>query len=233
MVGFAHEPPTHRHTVNRSRCTGKEPPLPTYCDIAPGHEWHGPYHDAEYGFPLRDDAALFERLMLEINQAGLSWLTILKKREAFSRAYNGFDPAKVARYGAREQKRLLADAGIIRNRLKVEAAIANARTVLKLRKSHGSFAGWLDAHLWVDAMTQGRKDAKRTERRKDGTTEGEVSRRRRTKEEWVALFKQTFRFTGGEIVGEFLVSTGYLPGAHVPECPVYAKIARLKPVWMR
>ena len=98
----------------------------SYCDIAPTHEWHGPYHDTEYGFPLEEDAALFERLMLEINQAGLSWLTILKKREAFRRAYDGFDPAIVARYGARDRRRLLADAGIIRNRLKVEAAIANA-----------------------------------------------------------------------------------------------------------
>ena len=99
----------------------------TYCDIAPSHQWHGPYHDKEYGFPLDDDAALFERLVLEINQAGLSWLTILKKREAFRRAYDGFDPDVVAAYGARDRRRLLADAGIIRNRLKVEAAIANAR----------------------------------------------------------------------------------------------------------
>ena len=102
----------------------------SYCDIAPGHEWHGPYHDREYGFPLRGDAELFERLILEINQAGLSWLTILKKRDAFRRAYDGFDPAVVARYGARDRRRLLADPGIIRNRLKVEAAIANAGRVL-------------------------------------------------------------------------------------------------------
>ena len=115
----------------------------TYCDIAPTHEWHGPYHDTEYGFPLEDDATLFERLVLEINQAGLSWLTILKKREAFRRAYDGFDPEVVARYGARERRRLLADAGIVRNRLKIEAAIANAARVLELRQSHGSFAAWL------------------------------------------------------------------------------------------
>jgi DNA-3-methyladenine glycosylase I len=105
----------------------------SYCDIAPTHEWHGPYHNAEYGFPLEDDAALFERLVLEINQAGLSWLTILKKREAFRRAYDGFDPEVVARYGARERRRLLADAGIVRNRLKIEAAIANAGAVLELQ----------------------------------------------------------------------------------------------------
>jgi DNA-3-methyladenine glycosylase I len=175
----------------------------SYCDVAPGHEWHGPYHDEEYGFPLEDDAALFERLVLEINQAGLSWLTILKKREGFRRAYGGFDPGVVARYGARDRRRLLADAGIIRNRLKVEAAIANAGTILELRATHGSFAAWLDAH------------------------------HPRPKEEWVKLFKRTFRFTGGEIVGEFLMSTGYLPGAHTESCPVYRRVARLGPAWMR
>lgn len=173
----------------------------TYCDIARKHEWHGPYHDNEYGFPLADDAALFERLVLEINQAGLSWLTILKKREAFRRAYDGFDPEVVARYGARDRRRLLADPGIVRNRLKIEAAIANAGRLLKLRERHGSFAGWLGAH------------------------------HPRSKEEWVKLFKETFRFTGGEIVGEFLMSIGYLPGAHVESCPVHRKIMRLRPAW--
>jgi len=175
----------------------------TYCDIAPGHEWHGPYHDTEYGVPIADEAALFERLVLEINQAGLSWLTILKKRAAFRQAYAGFDVDAVARFGARDTRRLLADAGIIRNRLKVEAAIHNARRVQGLRASHGGFAAWLDAH------------------------------HPRPKAEWVTLFKQTFRFTGGEIVGEFLLSTGYLPGAHVPACPAYARIARMHPAWMR
>src|SRR4026209_447646 len=118
----------------------------SYCDIAPGHEWHGPYHDREYGFPLRGDAELFERLILEINQAGLSWLTILKKRDAFRRAYHGFDPELVAHYGKADHKRLLADVGIIRNRLKVDAAIANAQRILEMRKTHGSFAGRPAAH---------------------------------------------------------------------------------------
>jgi DNA-3-methyladenine glycosylase I len=175
----------------------------TYCDIAPSHEWHGPYHDKEYGFPLDDDAALFERLVLEINQAGLSWLTILKKREAFRRAYDAFDPDVVAAYGARDRRRLLADAGIIRNRLKIEAAIANAARILELRESHGSFAGWLAAH------------------------------HPRSKEEWVKLFKRTFRFTGGEIVGEFLMSIGYLRGAHTESCPVHRRIMKQRPPWAR
>jgi DNA-3-methyladenine glycosylase I len=191
--------------------------MSSYCDVGPGHAWHGPYHDTEYGFPLSGDAELFERLMLEINQAGLSWLTILKKRDAFRSAYRGFDPEVVARFGARDVKRLMEDAGVIRNRLKVEAAIANAGTLLALRKSHGSFAGWLDAHQWVDAKTERRNEAKRL----------------RSKEEWVALFKKTFRFTGGEIVGEFLLSTGYLPGAHRETCPVYARVVRRKPAWLR
>jgi DNA-3-methyladenine glycosylase I len=176
--------------------------MTTYCDVAPGHQWHGPYHDTEYGFPLTRDDQLFERLLLEINQAGLSWLTILKKREAFRAAYAEFDPERVARFGARDRRRLLADAGIIRNRLKVEAAIANARALLALRDSHGSFHRWLLAH------------------------------HPRRREEWVKLFKSTFRFTGGEIVNEFLLSTGWLPGAHRKSCPVYARIVRARPMWL-
>ncbi|MFQ5972700.1 MAG: DNA-3-methyladenine glycosylase I [Alphaproteobacteria bacterium] len=177
--------------------------MSTYCDFASGHEWHGPYHDTEYGFPVRDERTLFERLVLEINQAGLSWLTVLKKRAAFNAAYDGFDLDRVARYGERDRARLLADAGIIRNRLKVNAAIENARRLRDLRDSHGGFAGWLDAH------------------------------HPRDKEAWVKLFKKTFLFTGGEITGEFLVSTGYLPGAHAESCPVYTRVARLDPPWMR
>ena len=174
----------------------------TYCEAAAGHPWHGPYHDREYGFPLTDDAALFERLILEINQAGLSWLTILKKREAFGRAYGGFVPQVVAAYGASDCARLLADAGIIRNRLKVDAAIENARRVIMLQQEYGSFAKWIAAH------------------------------HPRPLKEWVRLFKQTFRFTGGQIVGEFLMSIGYLPGAHASTCPIYRRIAKLRPPWM-
>lgn len=126
-------------------------PLSGYCLAAAGHPYHGPYHDREYGFPLRDDDLLFERLILEINQAGLAWLTILKKREGFTRAYQGFDVERVAGYGADDR---------------------------------------------------------------------------------VRLFKKTFRFTGGEITGEFLISTGYLPGAHAPECPIFEAVVKLDPPWM-
>ena len=132
--------------------------------------------------------------MLEINQAGLSWLTILKKREAFQRAFEGFDPHVVARYGEKERARLLADAGIIRNRLKVDAAIHNAQRVVTLIASHGSFANWLDA-------------------------QGELS-----KDEWVKVMKKEFRFMGGEIVGEFLMSTGRIGGAHRDDCPVAIRL---------
>jgi DNA-3-methyladenine glycosylase I len=177
--------------------------MSSYCDIAPGHPFHGPYHESEYGFPNADERALFERLVLEINQAGLSWLTILKKREAFKAAYADFDVDRVAAFKARDKARLLKDAGIIRNRLKIEAAIENAKRIQGLRESHGSFAGWLDAH------------------------------HPRSREEWVKLFRATFRFMGGEIVGEFLMSLGYLPGAHQPDCPTYKRIAKLKPAWMK
>lgn len=176
--------------------------MSTYCDAAIGHPHHGPYHDLEYGFPLRDDRLLFERLILEINQAGLSWLTILKKREAFRLAYAEFDIDAVAAFDDTDRARLLADAGVIRNRLKVDAAIENARRVQRIRDTHGSFAGWLDLHHPLE------------------------------KSEWVRLFKSTFRFTGGEIVGEFLMSIGYLPGAHTRECPIYETIAARGPRWL-
>ena len=177
--------------------------MTSYCDFAPGQPFHGPYHDREYGFPVTDESVLFERFVLEINQAGLSWELMLKKRANFHAAYEGYDLDRVAAYGARERARLLADAGIIRNRLKVDAVIENARRVRALRGSHGGFAAWIEAQHPLP------------------------------KDDWVKLFKKTFKFTGGEITGEFLMSIGYLPGAHRPDCPVGAKIAALGPAWMR
>ncbi len=174
-----------------------------YCRIAPGHPVHARYHDGEYGFPTSAESVLFERLVLEINQAGLSWLTILKKRAAFRAALADFDVDRVAAFGPADTDRLLADSGIIRNRLKIEAAAENARRIQMLRKSHGSLAGWLDAH------------------------------HPRSLQEWTRLFRQTFRFTGGQIVNEFLMSVGYLPGAHEPDCPVFARILDLSPPWSK
>ena len=183
-------------------------PFPSYCDyinrLKPEEfSIHKAYHDEQYGFPLHGDNELFGRLILEINQAGLSLTTILKKQENFRKAYDQFDIATVAAYGDAEKQRLLADPGIIRNRLKIEAAVHNAQVIQGLQREHGSFKNWLDLHHL------------------------------KTKEEWTRLFKKTFRFTGGEIVNEFLMSTGYLPGAHGPGCPVYSRIAALHPAWMK
>src|SRR5512139_3027360 len=120
--------------------------MTTYCDYCISHPedtYNRVYHDTQYGFPLQHDNLLFERLILEINQAGLSWITILKKADNFRKAYHGFNIDKVAKYGEKDFTRLLADAGIIRNRLKVDAAIVNAQKILALRKEHGSFKAWL------------------------------------------------------------------------------------------
>lgn len=175
----------------------------SYCDVAARDPFHGPYHDSEYGFPVHDDDRLFERLVLEINQAGLSWLTILRKKDAFREAFAGFSIARVARFDARKREQLLRNAAIIRNRLKIDAAVENARRIRALQRSHGSFAAWLDAH------------------------------HPRSREEWVKLFRKTFVFTGGEITGEFLLSTGYLPGAHRPECPAYGRVVAAGAPWTR
>lgn len=166
-------------------------------------ELHKNYHDNHYGFPIHDDNELFGRLILEINQAGLSWETILKKEQTFRTAYDNFNIEVVANYTEADRERLMADAGIIRNKLKINAAIENARTIISLQQSHGSFEKWLEAN------------------------------HPRTKEEWVKLFKKTFRFTGGEIVNEFLMSIGYLPGAHTESCPVYEKVLVEQPLWRK
>jgi DNA-3-methyladenine glycosylase I len=169
----------------------------TYCEFVrsdTAHPVHKHYHDHVYGFPVSDDNALFERLILEINQAGLSWEIILKKQANFQKAFDGFDITVVAAYTEADKTRLREDAGIIRNRLKIEATIENAKRIQTLQATHGSFKTWLDAH------------------------------HPQSKDEWTRLFKQTFKFTGGEIVGEFLMSTGYLPGAHDADCPVQSKL---------
>lgn len=178
-------------------------PYCDYCITHPEDTFNSVYHDTQYGFPLSDDNLLFERLVFEINQAGLSWITILKKADNFRRAYHNFDVDTIAEYEESDRTRLLADPGIIRNRLKVNAAIENARRIQALRAEFGSFKGWLDAHHPL------------------------------TKDEWTKLFKKTFVFTGGEIVNEFLMSTGYLKGAHDENCPIHTFVLKQNPPWNR
>lgn len=175
-----------------------------YCDVAPGHPWHGPYHESEYGVPVSDETVLFERLCLEVFQAGLSWLLVLRKREALNQAFHGFVVDRVAAFDETDRARLLADATIIRNRRKIDAVIENARRVQALRDSHGGFAAWIEAHHPRDLTA------------------------------WVKLFRATFRFAGPEVVNEFLMSIGYLPGAHRDSCPVHARILTdHAPAWAR
>ena len=181
--------------------------MKTYCSaieaIPAGDkkELHKNYHDKHYGFPIHDDNELFGRLIMEINQAGLSWETILKKEQSFRNAYSNFNIKKVAAYTENSRERLINDAGVIRNKLKINAAIENAKVIISLQKEFGSFEKWLEHH------------------------------HPKTKEEWVKLFKKTFRFTGGEIVNEFLMSIGFLRGAHSETCPVHKKILKQKPMW--
>lgn len=162
---------------------------------------HRIYHDTQYGFPIDSDNELFGRLLLEINQAGLSWNTILNKQENFRKSYSNFDIKTIANYSEKDRNRLLNDVGIIRNKLKVNAAIYNAQVILDIQKEFGSFKNWLNYHL------------------------------SKTKEEWVKLFKNTFKFTGGEITNEFLMSSGYLEGAHHKDCDLYQKVLKENPNW--
>mgnify|MGYP000932874394 CR=1 FL=1 len=173
-----------------------------YCLQLPEDNHHRIYHDTMYGFPIFDDNELFGRLILEINQAGLSWDIILKKQASFRKAYNNFDIKEVSLFTEDDRERLLNDAGIVRNKLKVNAAIYNANEILKIQAEHGSFKKWLD-----DQQLQ-------------------------TKQEWVKLFKKRFKFTGGEIVNEFLMSTGYLKGAHEENCIIFDRILDNKPKWL-
>jgi DNA-3-methyladenine glycosylase I len=159
---------------------------------------HRIYHDLHYGTPIYDDNELFGRLILEINQAGLSWDTILKKEANFRKAYDNYDIATIANYQNDDFERLLQDVGVIRNRLKINAAIYNAQQIKLIQQEFGSFKSWLDHHC------------------------------ENTRLQWTQLFKKTFKFVGGEIVNEFLMSTGYLPGAHVESCFRFEQLNELK-----
>jgi DNA-3-methyladenine glycosylase I len=179
----------------------------TYCEYietisGEARELHKEYHDNHYGFPLDDDNKLFERLMFEINQAGLNWILILKKQNNFRKAFHNYSLEKVAAYSDTDFERLMHDDGIIRNKLKIKAAVDNANAILRIKDEHGSFRRWLD---------------NRSLEMKD-------------LDDWTKLFKKYFKFTGKEIVNEFLMSTGYLPGAHGPDCPVLKKIEKIKAI---
>ena len=172
----------------------------SYCEFVATLEFdniHKIYHDTQYGFSIESDNELFGRLILEINQAGLSWTTILNKQENFKSAYSNYNIDRIANYGYREINRLLLNKGIIRNKLKIKAVIYNANKVLEIKNEHGSFKSWLDLKTPMNI------------------------------EEWVKLFKNTFKFTGGEITKEFLMSTGYIKGAHGKTCPILHKINKL------
>lgn len=174
----------------------------TYCAQLPSDDVNVVYHHTQYGFPIDSDDELFGRLILEINQAGLSWVTILKKQENFREAFDDFSINRIATYQTEDVERLLANPGIIRNRLKIESVIHNAKVVQKLIEEKGSFSSWLDEFVGY------------------------------SREEWTKLFKKTFKFTGGEIVNEFLMSSGYLKGAHNENCPTFKEILVLKPKWL-
>ena len=173
-----------------------------YCLKKDAKKVHVDYHNNWYGFPIGDDNILFGRLIMEINQAGLSWETILNKEENFKMAYSNFDIETIANYEESDRDRLLNNAGIIRNKLKVNAAIHNAQQILLLKKEFGSFKNWLDEKHPL------------------------------SKDEWTKLFRKTFKFVGGEIVNEFLMSSGYLKGAHIETCPVFDEVKNCNPKWM-
>lgn len=177
--------------------------MSSYCDFAVDNPIHQHYHNHEYGFPVTDENVLLERLALEIFQAGLSWEIILKKRQSTFEAFDSFDVDTVAAYEQNDTERLLGNAGIIRNKLKVASIIDNANRIIAMREEYGGFGGWLKSNHPLN------------------------------RHEWTKLFKKTFRFTGGEIVNEFLMSTGYLPGTHDPSCPVYDEIKKLSPPWQQ
>jgi len=177
-----------------------------YCEAAKDNPIHESYHDTEYGFPLigkDDERYLFELQSLELFQAGLSWELILKKRATTVAAFDNFDVDTVAAYGKKDTARLLADAGIIRNKLKVASIIENANRIQALRGSHDGFANWIAVHHPLN------------------------------RDDWTKLFRSTFKFMGGEIVNEFLMCIGYLPGSHHADCTAYKRIAKMNPPWMQ
>jgi DNA-3-methyladenine glycosylase I len=184
----------------------------TRCGWAGGGELERRYHDEEWGVPLRDDRALFELLILEGAQAGLSWSTILRKREAYRRAFVNFDAKAVAQYTARDVRRLLADEGIVRNRLKIEATIANARAFLAVLGEHGSFA----TYLWQFVGGQPVQNSWRAMKQVPAETDASRALSR-------DLRRRGFRFVGPTICYAFMQATG-LVNDHITDCFRWAEL---------
>jgi DNA-3-methyladenine glycosylase I len=170
------------------------------------------YHDREWGRPVHDDRSLFEHLVLDGFQAGLSWRTILYKRESFRRAFAGFDPRKVARFGARERRRLMADKGIVRNRQKIEATIRNARGVLEIQEEFGS----LDRYLW---SFTGRKTLRRSAVRTFETLPTTCPEAEALSAD---LKRRGFAFVGPTIVYAFMQAVGMVDD-HLVHCFRYRR----------
>jgi DNA-3-methyladenine glycosylase I len=170
------------------------------------------YHDEEWGVPVHDDRRFFEFLVLEGAQAGLSWSTVLRKRDRYREVFAGFDPARVARFGARDVKRLLADPGIIRNRLKVEGAIRNAKAYLALQDEHGSFDAW----VWRFVGGKPIVNQRRVYRDVPATTPESDALSRE-------LIRLGFTFVGSTICYAFLQATG-LVNDHAIHCPRWREL---------
>lgn len=173
------------------------------------------YHDEEWGVPSRDDRHLFEMLVLEGAQAGLSWITILRKREGYRKAFEGFDPSKVAQFGPLDVERLLGDPGIVRNRLKVESAIDSAKAFLSLQEEAGSFSSW----LW--AYVDGRPFQSSFRQMREVPAKTPLAERI-SKD----LRKRGFRFVGPTIVYAYLQAVGVV-NDHLVSCPRQQAVARL------
>jgi DNA-3-methyladenine glycosylase I len=188
--------------------------VPRRCEWAPESEpLYLAYHDEEWGVPSHDDAHLFEMLVLEGAQAGLSWSTILRKREGYRSAFAGFDRESVARFGARDVRRLMADAGIVRNRAKIDAAIGNARAAIEVADEHGS----LDTYLW--AFVDGRPIRNRWRKLEDIPAETDTSRVMSRE-----LKRRGFRFVGPTICYAFMQAVGMV-NDHVVHCFRYRDLA--------
>jgi len=172
-----------------------------HCRTLPIDNIHRIHHDTNYGIVSEKDDEIFGRLILEINQAGLSWDTILKKEENFRKAYSNFDIKTIANYQEKDFERLMSDAGIIRNRLKINAAVYNANQILKIQQEYGSFFEWIKIQNAAEIQ------------------------------DWVKIFKKQFKFVGGEIVNEFLMTIGRIGHSHSEDCERYSLYMLSKAKW--